>query len=490
LSSLKKQGINAFVWDFAGKIVKQGMGFIVSIFLARLLEPSDFGMIAMVMVVIGMATVFTDIGLGSALIQRRRVRPIHYASVFYFNIFVGFVFALLTYFYASTISEFYDNEKLLPLVEVMSLSFIIGALSSVQSTKLRKELNYALLTKIGLISSFVSGVVGVSLAFWGAGVWSLVAQTLSQGIIYNILIWTRANWKPSLQFSWKALRQLWGYGFRMFLSGMLNAIFTRLDYMIIGKLFDPASLGFFQRAKSFNLFIIKYSSGSLMSVLFPVLSKIQRDIPKLQRVVLKSLTILSLITFLLVGGLYVVSQELVVLLFGDKWLPSVMYFKILALSSFSYPLGSLFVSILSSRGKSKAFLRLEIYKKIVCLGSIVVLYMYGIDAFLYALVIQAFINAIWLNITYASREIDLSFWRLFQPILIQMLFAIFSVYLVYYINQTVDFNDFVMLCIKGIEYLVVFVSLNKLFATEAYKNIKLELQPIYNKLLKKVRHDR
>jgi O-antigen/teichoic acid export membrane protein len=276
----------------------------------------------------------------------------------------------------------------------------------------------------------------------------------------------------------------------MFLSGMLNAIFTRLDYMIIGKLFDPASLGFFQRAKSFNLFIIKYSSGSLMSVLFPVLSKIQKDIPRLQRVVLKSLTILSLITFLLVGGLYVVSQELVVLLFGDKWLPSVMYFKILALSSFSYPLGSLFVSILSSRGKSKAFLRLEIYKKIVCLGSIVVLYMYGIDAFLYALVIQAFINAIWLNITYASREIDLSFWRLFQPILIQMLFAIFSVYLVYYINQTVDFNDFVMLCIKGIEYLVVFVSLNKLFATEAYKNIKLELQPIYNKLLKKVRHDR
>jgi len=479
MSSLKQQGTKAFIWDFLGKLLGQGMGIIVSIFLARLLEPSDFGMIAMVMVIIGMASVFTDIGLGGALIQRRRVRPIHYSSVFYFNIFIGLILASLTYFYASYISEFYNSKELLPLVQVMSLSFIIDAFSSVQNTKLRRELNYTLLTKIGLVSSLISGVIGISLAFYGAGVWSLVAQTLTRGIFYNILIWKRAEWVPNLRFSWKALSQLWGYGFRMFLSGLLESIYTRLDYLIIGKLFEASALGFFLRAKSLNLFVINYSSKSLMSVLFPVLSKVQKD--------LQALGIISFATFLLLGGLYLISEELIVLLFGIKWMQSVYYFKILALSGFSYPIGAVLVNVLSSRGNSKDFLRLEIYKKLVSSVSIIVLYFYGIDAFLYALVAQAFFNAIFLNISYASREIELSFFKLFKPVMIQMLLGIASVVIVLGLNYNLDFGNFIMLVIKGSEYLIIYTVLNKILGTDAYKYIAVEVKPIYNKFLKKIK---
>ena len=198
--NLKTKGVTAFIWEFSGKLASNGMGFIISIFLARLLEPSEFGLIAMVMVVIGMAAVFSDSGLGVALIQRRRVLPIHYSSVFYFNILVAIILALVTFFSAGRIAEFYNNEELIPLAQVMSLSFIIGALSSVQSIRLRKELDYALLTKITLISSLVSGVLGIVLAFNGAGVWSLVVQSLTAGIMTNILLWINSKWRPSLHF--------------------------------------------------------------------------------------------------------------------------------------------------------------------------------------------------------------------------------------------------------------------------------------------------
>ncbi len=482
MSSLKAQGTKAFIWDFMGKMANHGMGFIVSIFLARLLEPSDFGLIAMVMVIIGIATVFTDVGLGGALIQRRRVRPIHYSSVFYFNIIVGVLLTLITYFSATWISEFYNNEQLIPIVQVMSLSFILGALSSVQTTRLRKELNYALLTKISLISSFISGAVGISMAFWGAGIWSLVAQILTMGIMYNILIWIVGRWRPSPIFSWKALTQLWGFGFRMFLSGVLDATFRRIDFLIIGKLFLPATLGYFQQAKSLNSMIVHYSSGSLMAVLFPVLSKIQNDLPRFQNIVIKTLGIISFVTFMLLGGFYLVSEELIVLLFGEKWLPSVEYFKIIVLGGYSYPVSALLVNVLSSRGNSKAFLRLEIYKKMIASVSFIVLYYYGIVAFLYSSVALVVLS-VSVNIIFASREINLPFFKFAKLITIQASLAIISVLLTMFIVKDLELIDIIMLIIKGFIFTSLYIGFNYLFKTNSYLYVFEQVMPVIRKKL-------
>jgi len=477
LSNLKRQGTKAFIWDFFGKMAIHGMGFVVTIFLARLLEPSDFGLIAMIMVIIGIATVFTDVGLGAALIQRKRVLPIHYSSVFYFNILVGFLLTLLTYLSASWVSNFYNSEQLLPITQVMSLLFFINAFSSVQSTRLRKELNYPLLTKVSFISSLLSGIVGVSLAFWGAGVWSLVIQTLAMGIIYNILIWSEGHWRPSLEFSGKALKQLWGFGFRMFLSGMLDAIFMRIDFLIIGKLFPVATLGYFQRAKSLNGMVVQYSSGSLMAVLFPVLSKVQNDLPRFQNIILKSLGIISFITFMLLGGLYLISEELIVLLFSEKWLPSVDMFKILVLSGFSYPISALLVNILSSRGNSKAFLRLEIYKKLIASVTFMVLYFWGINAFLYGLIIQAILG-VSLNILFATKEIYLPFLSFVKPILVQMSISILSILISFFIIQNIVFMDIIMLIIKGFLFLLLYLLLNYILETSSFKYFLEQVIPI------------
>lgn len=467
MNDLKRQGIKAFVWDFFGKMITHGMGFIVSIFLARLLEPSDFGMVAMIMVIIGMASVLTDAGLATALIQRRKVQMLHYSSVFYFNIFIATLIAFIIFFSASEIGDFYGNEELIPLVQAMSILFIINAFSSVQSVQLRKQLKFSLLTKITMFSSLFSGILGVILAFSGAGVWSLVVQSLSMGLMYNILIWTISDWTPSLRFSLKALLQLWSFGFRMFLSGILDAVFTRLDFLIIGKLFPVATLGYFQRAKSLNSMVVQYSSSSLVAVLFPVLSKVQKDLPRFQNIVIKGLGIISFIVFLLLGGLYMVSEELIILLFSEKWRPSVDIFKILVLSGFAYPLSALLVNVLSSRGNSKAFLRLDIYKRVLASFTFVVLYFLGIEIFLYYLVFNAFL-AVFLNILFVSKEIQLPSKFFIKPIIVQAAISTVTVLMTQKILLDIESINMYILFLKGLIFLAIYLAINYLFKTSSY----------------------
>ncbi len=482
--NLKAQGITAFIWDFTGKIAMQGTGFIISIFLARLLEPSDFGLIAMIMVILGIAGIFSDIGLSGALVQRRRVLPIHYTSVFYFNISVAFILSVLTFFSAPLIADFYDNQELVLLTQVVSVSFILGAVNSVHIAQFRKNLNFKVLTQIIFTSSLLSGIVGVFLAFKGAGVWSLVVQQLLSGVLSVFLVWHFSKWRPSLMFSFKALVQLWGFGFRMFLSGLLDTIFTRLDFIIIGKLFSPSILGFFQRAKALDLLVISYASGSLMSVLFPVLSKVKNDLPRFQNIIMKSLGIICFITFFLLGILFLVSEELIVMLFTEKWLPSVGFFKILVLSGFAYPISALLVNVLSSRGNSKAFLRLEIYKKVVFGINLYIGFLWGIEGYLYGLILASLL-AVYFNIVFASKEIKISQLDFIKPILIQAFISILCTMIVWYISIDLDYINIIKFLIKGIEFTLLYIILNYLFKIKSYLYFVEQFNPIFEKILKR-----
>ncbi len=481
MSSLKQQGIKAFIWDFSGKMATQGMGFIVTIFLARLLEPSEFGLIAMIMVIIGIASVFTDVGLGSALIQRRKVLPIHYSSVFYFNVFVGFLLTCITYFSAGWVAEFYQNDTLIPLTQVMSLSFVINSFSSVHTTKLRKELNYSVITKASFIASLISGFVGITLALYGAGVWSLVSQALTMGIVYNLLVWVLCNWKPSFLFSLKALMHLWRFGFHLFFAEFLNAIFIKLDFLIIGKLFMPATLGFFQRAKSLNSMVVHYSSGSLMSVLFPVLSKLKSDHCQFKKVVVKMMGIICFITFLLLGGLFVISEELIIFLFGIKWLPSANFFQILVFSGFGYPVSALLVNVLASRGNSKAILKIQIYKNTITGINLYVGFLWGINGYLYGLIITTSINVM-INIYMASHEINLSVFRFVELIIDQSVITAVAITWTLYLTVSVDTEvQELLLIIKSLLFLFTYFLVNRGFNTYSYQSFSELVSPLLKK---------
>ena len=473
MDELRSKGLKALAWDFFGKLARYGTTFIVTIILSRLLEPSDFGLIAMVMVIVILALVFTDVGLGAALVQRRRLLPVHYSSVFFFNIFIGGSLTLLTYLSVDWISGFYNNKELIPILKVTALLFVINSFSSVQMSKLSRELNYKALAKSDIGAAVLSGLTGIGLAFYGAGVWSLVAQVVSRGVYYNIFIWSVSKWVPSLLFSFKALRQLWGFGFRMFLSTLLEIIYRRLDIIIIGKLFTPAILGFFDQAKRLDLMITYLSSGSIMAVMFPVLSKVQNDLIRFQNIILKILGIIVFITFFLLGVMYVISDEFIVLLYGEKWIPTIAYFKILVLSGFSYPISALLVNILSSRGNSKAFLKLEIYKKIFQSINFYIGFLWGIEGYLYGWLIVNIIEVA-LNILFASRETKLDYLIFAKPILLQMLITVSIAYIVIIVTDQIETYAILLLLIKGIMYTIMYFVINMLLKTTPYEYFKNE----------------
>ena len=484
-NNLKAKAQNAFIWDFVGKLSITLSGFVISIFLARLLAPSDFGLIAIAMAILGLAWSFSDMGLNTALIQRKRVLSIHYSSVFYFNIFIALILSIITYLLSNPIAYFYDDNRLVLIVKVISIYFILSSLTSIHISILKRKLKFKELAKASFISSMIGGILGVYLAFNGFGVWSLISQQLLSQIIYIILIYKVTEYKLEARFSIKALLQLWKFGFRMFLSSLLDNIFQRIDLMIIGKLFNPSILGFFQRAKSLDTMIITYSSSSIMSVLFPLLSKIKNDLKRFQRVIIKSLNLISFISFFLSGLFFIISKELIIVLFGDKWLISVGFFQILVLVSFVYPLSALLVSVLSSRGNSKAFLKLEIYKKIILSIGLFVGFLWGIYGYLYSLVI-VYIISLYLNIYFVSIEIKLSQQSLIKPIFDELIITILSVLIVFNLDLNFSFSDIYILIIKSLEFLLVYIFLNYIFKVSCYQYFMIEFKPIFYKIIKRV----
>lgn len=479
-NNLKVKGTSAFIWDVIGKFANGGMGFILTIFLARLLEPSEFGLIAIVLVFLGFMSVFFDAGLSAALIQRKRVLPIHYSSVFYFNLIVAAILTLLVFISAESIAHFYDNQELVSLIQIMSISFIFGALSSVQKVQLQKELNYKLLAKITIVATVISGSIGILLAFYGAGVWSLVAQNLSLGIISNILLWKISKWRPSLMFSIKALKSLWRFGFNVFLVSIMNALFGRLDVLIAGKLVSPSVLGFYDRAKHLNQMIYSYSAGSLMSVLFPILSKVQKDLPRFQNIFIKIYAILSFGVFLLIGGFYVVSEEFIALLFSEKWLVSAVYFKIIVLGVFAPVYGALLTNVLISRGKSKRYLHIDIFKKVLMAINLYIGFSFSLEGFLYGSVLVAVLIFL-IDLSYATQELNLSMNPFVKVAIIQLLIGGVSVYMINLVSMGMDYHYFVMLLGKGVSFVVLYTALSWIVKTDAWLHTTKELLLIVKK---------
>ena len=484
MSSLKRQGTSAFIWDFGGKLARHGVSFVVSMILARLLTPADFGLVAMVMVIVGVAGIFTDVGLGSALVQRRFVPDLYYSSVFYFNLAVGALLTTVVFFSAPWIAAFYHDEALTALSRVVAFSFLLNAFSAVQTTRLRRELDYALLTKANLLSSLVSGLLGVLLAFLGAGVWALVIQSLSQGLFYNLLIWIRSSWRPSAVFSIRALRRLWRFGFHIFLSALLDRISSTMDDLLIGKLFPAAYLGHYNRSKALRQLIVDYSSGSIMSVMFPILSKVQNDLLRFRKIVMKAFHLILFVVFLMMGWLYLIAHDLISLLYGSQWDRAADYFQIMVLSAFVYPISALMVNVLSSRGKSTEFLRLDLYKKLLIPFNLGVLYLFGIEAFLYFIIATSFV-ALYMNAVFVKREIDLPLRDIFRPLFLQYAIILLLLVLIERVDLIPHRNPLLETVAYTLEFIPLYFAANHWLKIEGYIYFMQEFRPIMEKFKRK-----
>ena len=402
--TLRHKTTRALFWSFLETAGLQGIQFIISIILARMLLPEQYGLIAMLAIFMAIAQTFINSGFGQALIQRKNINHVDECSIFYFNILVSFLAAGLLCLAAPWVADFYNQPLLIPLTRVLSLNLIINAFGAIQTTLLTKLLDFKTQLKVSMIATFLSGTIGITMAFNGFGVWSLVAQSLSSNLFRTILLWFFTNWRPSLVFSLKALREMFGFGSRFLASGLLDTVFRNIYVVVIGKLFAPAALGLYSKAHKLQKFPTVSLSSIIGRVTFPVFSTIHDDSNRLKSCMRKALTTVAFANFPLMIGLALVAEPLILLLLKEKWLPCVPYLQLLCIAGLLYPLHVINRHILMAKGRSDLFLRLEVLKKILVVISIAVTYQWGIIALIYGQIIVSVV-AYYINSYYTGKLI-------------------------------------------------------------------------------------
>jgi len=406
-SDLKKKAIHAVTWTFIEAIGLRCVQFVVGIILARLLLPEQFGLIGMLTIFIAVAQAFMDSGFGAALVQRQNVTEKDINSIFYFNIFVSIIAAVCLCGIAPWVAIFYNQPILTPLLRLMSSTLVINALSLVQNVLLRKALDFKTQTKVSLVASLLSGIIGVNMAYRGFGVWSLAVQQLSAAVIGTSLLWVLTSWRPAWLFSLQSLRDMFGFGSKLFASGLVSAIFENIYLIVIGKVFSPADLGYFTRADNLQKLPSLTLSRVISRVTFPVFSTIQDDPERVKRGMKKALTTLSLINFPLMIGLAGVARPLVIVLLTEKWLPCIPYLQLLCIVGLMYPLQGTNLYILSALGRSDLYLWLQIINKMLIVINIAVTWRWGIMNMITGQVIIS-IGSYFINSCYNKRLLDYS----------------------------------------------------------------------------------
>jgi teichuronic acid exporter len=405
-SSLKKQAVSGVLWSFGQQFSVQIINFVVQIILARLLMPEMFGLIAMLTVFISIGQSLMDAGMTSSLIRSKNPDQLDYSTVFLTNLMISVSVYLITYLSAPFIAQFYNQEILKDILRLYALTFVIRSFVAVHIAKLTKEMNFKTQMILQIPSTIVGAIVGVTMAYLGYGVWSLVWLHITQSIVYTLQIWIFIPWRPSFVFNKRRFKYHFNFGYKLTLSGLLDTVYNDAYRIVIGKFFTPAAVGFFNQAETMRLFPVQQISSVMGKVTYPLFSNINGDIQlkNAYRITMK-LVLFAVIPIMLI--LIVVAKEGFVFLFGEKWLPAVPYFQILATASIIRPISSYNLNILKVKGRSDLFLKVEIIKKIIGVIGIAVALPFGIKALVISLTAVSFIF-VFINMFYCGKLIDYS----------------------------------------------------------------------------------
>ena len=415
----------AFVWDLTGSFVKQISTIVVSLTLARLLSPQEFGLIGMALVFVSFSQIFVDVGFTQGLIQSNKNEGITYNSVFILNVVMGFLMSALIFFFAPFIEDYFWSEniggpRLAEIVRWLSVIPVISAFGGVKGALLVRDLDFKALTLRKILSNFLGGVSGVVLALLGYGVYALVTQQLLTAIFLTSFLWLRRGWKPRLEFSYHEIKNLMSFSGYVFLNNLLRRFFLKLDTLFVGKYFSVEVLGYYSRAESLNSMITEYTSGSLGSVLFPYFSKIQGDSKLFESRYLEVIKISSFIVALITGTLYIISEPLILFLLGEKWRPSIPIFQVLSMRLLISPFGTLTHRILLAKGLSKQTFKVAQIRTIVLLLPIATGFYFGtIIAFTIALVLANFV-ALLISFLATNRYLGISFFTQLRLFLVPL----------------------------------------------------------------------
>ena len=360
--SVRSQLLHGVAWNFIEKILIRGVSFFIGIILARLLSPSDYGLIGMLAVFISISNVFIEGGLAKALIQRQNCQAIDFSTAFVANVGISLVIYLIMYISAPRIADFYNEPILIDLTRILSLNFILGSFNIVQRAKMMAKVDFKSLAQINVISTIISGLVGILMAYFGCGVWALVGQILCSTIVLIILFPIYSRWEPSFKFSIASFRQLFGFGSKLMVTGVYSVVLNNISTICIGKFYRSQQLGFFTRASQFSELISTTSYEVIGNVTFPVLSELQNDKSRLVEVYRMSLFFTALIIFPIMILTTLLAKPMIIVLLTEKWLPCVVLIQWLCLARMFTPLSAINMNILNAVGRSDLFMKLDFSK--------------------------------------------------------------------------------------------------------------------------------
>lgn len=469
--TLKEKTIDGLSWSFADNFINYGIQFVVGIILARLLTPNDYGLIGMITIFIAISQSFIDSGFSQALIRKTDCRDEDYSTVFFFNLGIGILFYWILFFSAGTISGFFNEPKLILLVKVLGINLIINAFGLIERTILTKRINFKLQTKISIIASVTSGIIGIVLAYLGWGVWSLVAKTLSQNLINSTLLWLWNKWNLKFVFDFKSFKEMFGFGSKLLVSGLINTIYQNIYYLIIGKYFSASGLGYYTRAEQFKNLPSQNISIIIQRVSYPVLSSIQNQSEKLKAGYKKLIKNTMYISFILMIGLSAISKPLITVLIGEKWSPAIPYLQLLCFSGMLYPLHALNLNILQVQGRSDLFLILEIIKKVLAIPTIIIGIIFGIKIMIIGMIVNSLI-AYYLNSYWSGIMINYPLKEQILDIAPSFLTAIIMGVFVYILGIFLPISNLMLLFVQLIVGALTTVMISKAMKLEEYVEIK------------------
>lgn len=407
-ANLETRALRGVIWNAINQGAVQAIQLVVGICLARLLLPSEFGLVAMLMVFMGLAQTFVDSGFGSALIQRQALTRGDASTVFYFNLLVAVAIAGLFYFGAPAVAHFYKEPSLTALTRVLSLNLVINAFGLVQSNLLTKNLDFREQTFVAIVAAVIGGVVGITAALCNCGVWSLVGQSLASNATRSGLLWYVTDWRPTLVFSFTALRDMLTFGSRLLASSLISTIADSTYSLVIGRLFAAAELGYYSQARRLQGIPVGGMMMILSRVTFPAFSEIQDDNERLKRALHRCLTLTVFIVFPVMAALACCADSLVIMVLTDKWLPAIPYIELMCVVSMTVPLNSINLYFLIAKGRTDLFLRLEVVKQVLTLVGIALSWPFGVSGLICSQIVVCFIG-FYLNTYYTDTLIGYSF---------------------------------------------------------------------------------
>ena len=480
--SLKDKTVKGVAWSGIDNVVQMGVTFVVSIVLARLLSPDDYGLLGLIAVFTAVCQALINGGFTTALIRKKDATDDDYNTVFISNLGMSLLLYSIIYLCSPAIANFFERQELVALTRVSSLGMTIGALALVQQTRFTKRIDFKTQTKITIIASVTSGIIGIGMALLDFGVWALVAQQLSATSLRTILLFFYNKWIPQLRFSSASFHELFGFGWKIMLSSLLDTIWKELYQVIVGKFYSPATLGQYTRAKQFSQLFSSNLTTVVQRVTYPVLSNIQDDKERMVSAYRRIIKVTMFITAISMFFLGAISEPLLYCLIGPKWHEASTYLPLICISSSLYPLHAINLNMLQVQGRSDLFLGLEIAKKIIGLAPLAVCIFYGVMPMLYVNLVTGLI-CYFLNSYFPGKFLGYTSWMQLKDIAPSYGLATLIAVSVFFLKYLPITNWVVLPLQLSLGTSIFFTFCTKTKMPE-YKEVQDMLKPYLNKIKK------